>query len=801
MNERYDKREMSEEDVKRVYITPAIERKWPSVGVKMEAKVQFTDGRIILNGNQARRAVPKRVDYLLSLRENYPVAVVEAKDFKHALSAGLQQAIDYAKALDVPFAYASNGEGFREHDFLTGRERDLALDEFPTPEELRARIRAARPASDPIQERNQEKIVRQPYYSAQNYPSPRYYQRVAINKTLDAIARGRDRLLLVMATGTGKTYTAFQIVWRLLKSDLKRKILYLADRNILVDQSIQQDFSPLDKTIHKIDYSRDKPETVTAYEVYFALYQQLAGKSYDDEKDASDEETEGDAVLSRLKGLFKPNFFDFIIVDECHRGSAKRNSSWRKILEYFESATQLGMTATPKETKEVSNVDYFGEPVYTYSLRQGIEDGFLAPFRVHNVTLNISDGWRPCAGQLDVDGNPIEDRVYYNNEYDYKIIIEDRIREVARHITDYLKTTDPYARTIVFCADEAAALRMRDKLVELNSERVKENPDYVVRITGSDEYGKSKLDYFVSVSQKFPVIATTSKLLSTGVDCKMTKLIVIDENISSISEFKQILGRGTRLREKEGKTSFAVMDFRNVSRLFADPEWDGDVQIVEGFDHEGGKKGGKKENDSDGEDEGDDDKRRKIPIVAPEGCGVYVINDVVGVYDVDGNLLRVENLIDYTRASLRGEFASLEEFVQCDRKKEKIAELLKQRNIKLDELKEKQGMSEVDDFDFLCFVAFDVPTTPRSKRAENVRKRDFFQKFVEPAREVLSTLLDLYADQGIAEIEDVRALTLEPFQRFGGMVKIIKKFGGKDAYMNAVQELRRAIYVEGGESV
>lgn len=550
MNPIFSKHDMSEEDIKFQYITPAVLSKWNKSKITLETPV--TDGKINLKGNLVFREKPKRADYILYLNSNNPIAVIEAKDNNHNISYGLQQAMTYAQMLDVPFAYSSNGDGFAEHDFLTGKEREFPMDEFPTESELIARYKQESDLT-PVQ----ETIIEQPYYSSQNTYPPRYYQRVAINRTLDAIAKGKKRLLLVMATGTGKTYTAFQIVYRLLQSGLKRKVLYLADRNILVDQSIQQDFAPLEKVIHKINVAKDKKDTITSHEVYFSLYQQLVG---DDDSEHFSE-------------LFTPDFFDLIIVDECHRGSAKEDSRWRRILEYFNSATQIGMTATPKEAKYISNLNYFGEPVYTYSLKNGIEDGFLAPFKVINIMTDIGEGWRPRKGQKDIFGNEIEDRIYTNSDYDYSIISEDRIQQVASEITRYLKSTDRMAKTIVFCATEDAAERMRQALVNLNSDMVKANPDYVVRITGSDEYGKKKLDYFISVSSPYPVIATTSKLLSTGADCKMTKLIVLDEMIGSMTEFKQIIGRGTRLREKEGKTHFVVMDFRNVTRLFADPDW------------------------------------------------------------------------------------------------------------------------------------------------------------------------------------------------------------------------------------
>ena len=468
------KNQMSEEDIKLQYITPALTDKWDIQKITMETNI--TDGKINLKGNFVTREKPKRADYMLYLNANNPIAIIEAKDNKHSISHGLQQAMSYAKMLDIPFAYSSNGDGFYEHDFLTGQERKLSLEEFPTEEELYSRYKKEANNEEGISE-NQEKMIQQPYYSSQKTYPPRYYQRIAINRTVDAISRGKDRLLLVMATGTGKTYTAFQIVYRLLKSGMKSKILYLADRNNLVDQSIQQDFAPLEKVIHKVNFSKDDPSTITSYQVYFSLYQQLAGGNDDQEEDINN-------TILKLKQLFRPDFFDLIIVDECHRGSAKKESNWRKILEYFASATQIGMTATPKETKYISNIDYFGEPIYTYSLKEGIEDGFLAPFKVINVMTDIGEGWRPRKGQCDIYGNEIEDRIYTNSDYDYNIIIEDRIQQVAAEITNYLKSTDRMAKTIVFCATEDAAERMRVALVNQNSDMVQKNPDYVVRITG-----------------------------------------------------------------------------------------------------------------------------------------------------------------------------------------------------------------------------------------------------------------------------------------------------------------------------
>lgn len=743
--------QMTEEDIKLNFITPALSPKWNG---RMTMETQITDGKINLRGNLVSRAQPKRADYVLYINANNPIAIVEAKDNQHAVADGLQQTMTYAQMLDVPFAYSSNGDAFREHDFLMGTERDIAMEDFPTPDELYARFQKGANGGAGLTQA-EEAIIGQPYYSSQSTYPPRYYQRVAVNRTLDAIARGQNRILLVMATGTGKTYTAFQIVYRLLRSGMKKKILYLADRNILVDQSIQQDFAPLEKTIHKINVAKDDPSSITSYEVYFSLYQQLVG---DDEEE-------------HYSALFQPDFFDLVIVDECHRGSAKEESRWRRILEYFSSATQIGMTATPKETRYISNISYFGDPVYTYSLKEGIEDGFLAPFKVINITTDISDGWRPYKGQRDIYGDEIEDRIYNNSDYDYNIVIEDRIRQVAREITAYLKSTDRMAKTIVFCATEDAAMRMRNALAELNADMMQQNPDYVVRITGGDIEGKKKLKYFISVGAKYPVIATTSKLLSTGADCKMTKLIVLDEMISSMTEFKQIIGRGTRLREKEGKMHFVVMDFRAVTRLFADPDWDGPIEIDEGFTPGGSRvpRGGSPEG-GEGDLLVDPDPLRQMPVVDAAGCTVRIINKTVSVYDTNGKLLRQESIVDYTKSNILGTYASLDNFIRqwtAEEKKESIRELLRERGIDLELMKAEQAMSDVDDFDFICHVAFDKKPLTRRERANNVKKRDFLSRYSGAAREVLEALLDRYMNTGIYEIEKTDILKLDPFAKMG----------------------------------
>ncbi|MBR2745814.1 MAG: DEAD/DEAH box helicase family protein [Erysipelotrichaceae bacterium] len=779
------KKLMSEEDIKLNYITPALHSRGWQNKITMETAVKFTDGKINIRGNTVAREAPKKADYILYINSNNPIAVVEAKDNNHSVSFGLQQAMAYAKMLDVPFAYSSNGDAFYEHDFLTGFERQIDLDDFPTYGELIERYKAESGMTDA-----EAAILDQPYYTNVNTYPPRYYQRVAINRTVDAIAKGQDRLLLVMATGTGKTYTAFQIVYRLLRAGIKRKILYLADRNILVDQSIQQDFSPLEKTIHKINFAKDDPTTITSHEVYFSLYQQLSGN------DDTEEEIDDDAV-GKLAALFKPDFFDLVIVDECHRGSAKKDSNWRKILEYFKSATQIGMTATPKETAYVSNIDYFGEPIYTYSLREGIDDGFLAPFRVVNITTDIGDGWRPYKGQRDIYGQEIEDRIYNNSDYDYNIIIEDRIKQVAEEITKYLKQTDRMAKTIVFCATEEHAERMRIALINANADMVKQNLDYVVRITGSDAYGKSKLDYFISVSAKYPVIATTSKLLSTGADCKMTKLIVLDQMINSMTEFKQIIGRGTRIREKEGKMHFTVMDFRGVSRLFADPDWDGPIEPDPDYDPDRPGPGPIIDPPPPGPGPIDPPVTKYKPVVDRNGCRVEIINKTVAIYDSNGKLLRQESIIDYTRTNITGEYASLDNFIQrwnAEEKKEEIQKLLLERGIDLEAMKAEQDMTDVDDFDFICHVAYDQKPLTRKERAEGVKKQDFFSQYSGVAREVLETLLDKYMNMGIYQIENLDILKTDDFRKFGSQAKIASYFGGKIGYLTAVHSLGNAIY-------
>lgn len=774
--------QLSEEDIKLRYITPSIvDKGWSVDNITMETKVKLTDGKINLRGNLVSRGKAKYADYVLYYNRATPIAIVEAKDASHAVAHGLQQAKEYAQMMDVPFAFSSNGMGYQEYDFLTGKERYFSMDQFPTKEDLYARFISESNGGAGLSD-NQMKVIDQPFCTGQDIFPPRYYQRNAVNRTVNSVAQGKKRLLLVMATGTGKTYTAFQIVYRLLKAGLVKKVLYLADRNILVDQSIQQDFKPLDKTIHKVSYQKDKGPGNTAYEVYFALYQQLIGQG----------------GKQQYKELFKPEFFDMVIVDECHRGSAKDDSNWREILDYFDGAIQLGMTATPKETKYQSSITYFDEPIYTYSLKEGIEDGYLAPFKVVNITTNIGDEWRPTKGQKDINGNLIEDRIYNNTDYDYNIVIEDRIREVAHEITCYLKNTDRMAKTIVFCADEEHADRMRTALVNENSDMCRKNPDYVVRITGSDPYGQSKLDYFISVASKYPVIATTSKLLSTGVDCKMVKLIVLDQRINSMTEFKQIVGRGTRIREKDGKTHFTIMDFRNITRLFADPDWDGPIEVDESYSKQKPKPYPEYKDDPTIIHEPDPKPRpNPKPIVDKDGCRVEVINKVVSVYDANGKLLRTESITDYTRKNINDTYVNLDDFINhwnAAEKKAEITDLMRESGIYLQALKIERNMENVDDFDFICHIAYGKKPLTRKERAENVKKRDVFNRYGAEARKVLEALLDKYANDGISQLENRMVLKLDPFRQMGSPANIAKLFGGNKQYFSAVKELENLIY-------
>ena len=766
------KHEMSEEDIKLRFITPAIEKAGWDKNNQIKMEYSFTDGRIILRGKKTIRGSKKSVDYLLFYKPNHPLAIVEAKKNTKSIGSGMQQAIEYAKDLDVPFAYSSNGDGFIEHDMKNGTERELSLDEFPSPEDLWERYK-----NETSMTEEQESIITQPYYFQPRDKTPRYYQRIAINRTIEAVARGQNRILLVMATGTGKTYTAFQIIHRLWKSGHKKKILFLADRNILVDQTMSQDFKPFAKVMTKIEGKK----LDSAFEIFLSLYHQLAG----------DENEEPFRV-------FSPNFFDLIIVDECHRGSSNEESRWRKILEYFSSATQIGMTATPKETKYVSNVTYFGDPIYTYSLKQGIDDGFLAPFKIVRVGLNMDlEGFRPTSGQRDVYDIEIEDREYNIKDFDKNLIIDERTIAVAKRITRFLKeNNERFAKTIVFCVDIDHAERMRQALVNENSDLVAQNSKYIMRITGDNQVGKAELDNFIAVDSKYPVIVTTSKLLTTGVDCKTCKLIVIDSNIQSMIEFKQIIGRGTRLSPDDGKEYFTIMDFRNACRLFADPSFDG-YPI------------------SDDDDQYEQSQREEDKIIDPylpdnankknlepkhkyriRGVEVKILNERVQYYDKDGKLI-TESITDYSKKNILGEYATLDSFLQAwnsQNQKQAIIDELEERGVLLEALREVAGNPDIDDFDLICHIAYDKAPLTKKERVNNVRKRGYLYKYSDMAQQVLNALLDKYMNDGIKDISNLEILSNDPFRQFGPPWKIAKLFGGKNAYLQAINDLQNQIY-------
>lgn len=760
---------LSEEDTKLRYITPDILNAGWDAHTQIRMEYYFTDGRVVVRGSQAGRTKGCKADYLLACRADAPLAIVEAKKYDEPLGAGMQQAISYARMLDVPFAYSSNGQGFLEHDLLTGRERELPRDAFPSPDALRQRLKAYKALSP-----EEQAVVEQPWYFGDDTHAPRYYQRIAVNRAVEAIARGQKRLLLVMATGTGKTYTAFQIIYRLWKSGARRKVLFLADRNILVDQTMSQDFRPFGNRMHKIEGRRMD----SAYEIYLALYQQLAG----DENEEPFRQ-------------FQPGFFDLIIVDECHRGSARENSRWRKILEYFSDATQIGLTATPKESGDVSSSGYFGPPVYTYSLRQGIDDGFLAPYKVIRVSLDKDlEGWRPEPGMLDDYGNEIEERDYNVTDYDKNLIIDDRTLVVARRISDYLKDHDRFAKTIVFCANIDHAERMRQALVNENSDLVARDPRYVMRITGDSPEGKAQLENFIDPDSPLPVIVTTSRLLTTGVDCKTCKLIVLDNVINSMTEFKQIIGRGSRLRTEDGKWFFTIMDFRDACRLFSDPEFDGDPLPPD---------------DGDGDTtppdtSGGGSRPPRPPLPTPEtsptprihGVDVAIVREREQFYDKDGKLV-TESLRDYSRRNIRQRYATLDTFLHAwnaEARKQVILDELRQQGVLLSALREASGKTDIDDFDLICHVAFDQKPLTRAERAARVKKRDYLHKYSEQARAVLSALLDKYQDAGIEQLENLGVLSLPPFNRMGSPRSLADLFGGKQGLLDALRELEAEIY-------
>lgn len=763
----------TEEDIKLRYITPAIQQAgWDKSQFRME--YFFTDGQVLVRGKVVRRGARKKADYILMSKSgNLPLAIIEAKDNEHSIGSGMQQAIEYAQILDVPFAYSSNGDAFLEHDFFTGKERELELNEFPSEEELWKRYIAGKNL-----DKKQEEIVTEPFYlDTFNPRAPRYYQRVAIQKTIEAISKGQKRILIVMATGTGKTLTAFQIIHKLWKTRTVKKVLYLADRNILIDQTMQQDFKPFDKIMTKIQDK--KPDS--AYEIYMSLYHQLAGD-------------DGDEPFRE----FEPSFFDLIIVDEAHRGSAKEESKWRKILEYFDSSIQIGMTATPKETKYVSNINYFGDPVYTYSLKQGIDDGFLAPYKVVRVGLDKDlEGWRPYKGQTDIYGNQIPDEEYNSSDFDRKLIIDDRTQAVAKRITKWLHENGRFSKTIVFCVDIDHAERMRQALINENADLVAENYKYIMRITGDNAEGKAQLDYFIDVNEKYPTIVTTSKLMTTGVDAKTTRLIVLDSNINSLTEFKQIIGRGTRLVPDFDKFYFTIMDFRSATRLFADPGFDGNPIPDDEFEPE------KREN-PDGTDPDDGDKPIP-PTVEPvdptqhkirvKGVSVTILNERVQYLDQYGKLIS-ESIKDYTKRNILNEYATLDDFIHMwtnTEKKAAIKDELLEHGILLDALRE-ESQKDIDDFDLILHIAFDKKPLTKRERVDQVKNKGYLGKYSETCKEVLSALLDKYMDGGIQDLEDTRILDNTPFDRIGSARKIAKLFGGKDAYLVAVKELQNMIY-------
>jgi type I restriction enzyme R subunit len=790
-----NKKDLSEADIKEKFITPAVTKAGWDEHTQLGREIFFTDGRIYVKGKITARGKRKFADYILFYKPNVPIAIIEAKDNNHSVKAGIQQALGYANTLDIPFVFSSNGDGFYFHDktVTSGNiETELSNDEFPSPQELWDKYKKYKG----IEDKEVENVISTDYFLDGSGRSPRYYQQIAINRTIEAVAKKQDRILLVMATGTGKTYTAFQIIYRLWKSGAKKRILFLADRTSLIDQTARGDFRHFKDAMTIIKHK----QIDTAYNVYLALYQGLSDSKSDD-----------------AYKQFSPEFFDLIVVDECHRGSAKEDSKWREILDYFKTATHLGMTATPKETTETSNIHYFGEPVYTYSLRQGIDDGFLAPYKVIKVTLDIdAEGWRPTKGFLDKNGNPVEDRIYNRTDFDKNIVVDERRELVARKITEFLKGNDRFAKTIVFCIDIEHAEGMRTALANANADLVAQNNKYVMQITGDNEEGKRELDSFINPSERYPVIATTSKLMTTGVDAQTCKLIVLDSNIGSPTEFKQIIGRGTRINEEYGKTYFTIMDFRNVTNLFADPNFDGDPVMI-------------KDVTEDDDISGTDDEVTDEPIVdvvdggdvdfpTPEpptitgggtitdppnprekirvnGVEVRIVNERVQYLGADGQII-TESLKDYTKKNVIEKYATLETFLNSWKnadKKKAIVEALEQQGIFFEALKEEIG-KDFDPFDLICHVAFEAKPLTRKERANNVKKRNYFTKFGEKAQSVIKSLLDKYADDDLLTIESLDVLKLDPLNKLGSPLEIINAFGGKENYIQALKELENELY-------
>ena len=777
---------LSEADTRNIYITPALTKKW-DIETQIRSEVYFTAGKVIVRGHMSTRAKGEKADYILYYNSSKPIAVVEAKKYDLEVGTGMQQAIEYAKVLDLPFAYSTNGKAFLEHDMLTGNEREISMDEFPSPGDLWYRYKVAKNISD-----EEEKIINEPYYFAPGVNKPRYYQTIAINRTCEAIAKGQNRILLVMATGTGKTFTAFQIIHRLKQSGLKRKILYLADRNMLIDQTMAQDFQPFTKVMTKVENRKMD----SSFEIYMALYQQL---------------TDGQGM--DIFKQFSEDFFDLIIVDECHRGSAADDSNWKRVLEYYKSATQIGLTATPKETNEISNIQYFGEPIYTYSLKQGIDDGFLAPYKVIRVNLDKDiAGYRPEAGKRDVYGNIIEDEeTYYQADMDKKIIIDERTQAVAKRVTEFLKNSDRFSKTIVFCIDIEHAERMRQALIKENNDMVAENPNYIMRITGDNQIGKAQLENFIDVEEKYPTIVTTSKLLTTGADCKTCKLIVLDSNINSMTEFKQIIGRGTRIREDYQKTYFTIMDFRNASRLFSDPDFDGEPICIKQVSPDGEMP---KDSEIDSEIYEDDppveinvgktgtsipniekkiERQTKLHV---NGVDVSIFNEIVSYYDKDGKLV-TESLRDFSKKSILNEYASLDDFLHkwnSTERKQAILDELKEHGVLIEELRKDIGIEDIGDFDLIVHIAYDKKPLTRYERVNNVIKKGYLYKYSEMAQNILKDLLEKYSDNNELELTDTRILELKPFDGYGSMFDIVDVFGGKEKYIEAVEELEKELY-------
>jgi type I restriction enzyme R subunit len=777
------KKSLTETDIRTKFITPALTgangEKW-NLMTQIREEFYFTKGRVIVRGKTVKRGEAKKADYILYYKPNLPIAVIEAKDNTHSVGDGMQQALEYAEILDIPFAYSSNGDAFLEHDrtITSGIvTREIPLGQFPTPAELWARYRVAKGYTA-----EQEAVATQEYYDDGSQKTPRYYQNIAINRTVDAIARGENRILLVMATGTGKTYTAFQIIWRLWKSGAKKRILFLVDRNILADQTKTNDFKPFGQAMTKItNRTVDK-----AFEIYLCLYQAVTG---------NEEE-------QNIYTQFSPDFFDLIIIDECHRGSAADDAAWRKVLEYFSSATQIGLTATPKETKEVSNIEYFGEPIYTYSLRQGISDGFLAPYKVVRIGLDKDlDGWRPETGQTDKYGQLIEDREYNDRDFDRNLILERRTAVVAAKVTEFLRATNRFAKTIIFCENIDHAERMRQAMVNANPDLAAANSKYVMRVTGDNDEGKAQLDNFIDPESTYPVICTTSRLMSTGVDAQTCHLIVLDRRINSMTEFKQIIGRGTRINEDYGKLYFTIMDFKRATSLFADPDFDGEpVQIYEPGPEEPPippeeRPGEEPVYPPGGEPEGPGEAGEPPAKYYVDNVEVRVATERVQYLDEHGKLI-TESLKDFSRKAVRQTYATLTSFLSVwndAEKKQAILEELAAKGVFLDELADQVGR-DYDAFDLVCHVAFDQPPLTRLERAEKVKKRNVFGKYGEKTRAVLDALLSKYAETGIRSVESLDILKVDPLSAFGTPIEIINLFGGKPSYLAAVKELEDQLY-------